>query len=223
MKYIEKSLKNEPNSLKKYRETTPNASYAGYGSPNDLKKAILIEQGCICAYCMRRINFKSNIHHKPQIEIEHIKPQEKYPELDLNYENLVGVCNGNLGGNEHCDKSKKSTELRKLVPTNRNCESLIAYKKSGLIVSVSNNQEVEFDINKVLNLNNQNLIDNRIQTIDLIIENLDKKYPKKTWTKKIIQSQIAIFKERNKNGEYWEFSNFIVWYFSDLEKRPKYK
>jgi len=125
MKYIEKSNKNEPDSLKIYRETTPNKSYSGYGSPNELKRALLKEQGGICAYCMSRINLKINVNNKPQIEVEHIKSQKNYPEKSLDYENLVGVCNGNLGGIEHCDKSKKYNELKKIFPTEKKCENLI--------------------------------------------------------------------------------------------------
>lgn len=61
MKYIEKKISNEPKTLKDYRDTTPNASYDGFGdTDNLLKKALLEEQGHICAYCMKRIKLGQN-------------------------------------------------------------------------------------------------------------------------------------------------------------------
>jgi len=62
-----------------------------------------------------------------------------------------------------------------------------------------------------------------LQTIDLIIAKISKKHPTKTWTKKLIQSQFDIYKEKNKSGNYFEFCKFIEWYFNELKKRPKYK
>ncbi len=224
MKYIDKSIANEPDTLKNYRKITPNASYKGFSDKDQkLKKSLLSEQNGICAYCMQRINLKLNKFHKPQIEVEHLKSQEKHPNLSLNYENMIGVCNGNSRGIEHCDKSKKSMELKKLFPTHKNCESLITYSRSGEIKSNSNNQEVTHDINILLNLNNQRLVEYRKNTIDLIIEHLTLKYPRKTWTKKILQKEIDKYREKNKNGNYWEFRNFIVWFLSDLKKKNKYK
>ena len=74
MKYIQKGK--EPSTLKKYRETTPNAVYdKGYvDSGQVLKKTLLKEQGYICAYCMKRISLKRT-NNKPSIEVEHFLSQ----------------------------------------------------------------------------------------------------------------------------------------------------
>lgn len=224
MIYIDKSTAKEPDTLKSYRETTPNASYKEFSDTDqELKKSLLLHQKGVCAYCMQRINLKLNKYNKLQIEVEHIKSQEKFPVQSLNYENMIGVCNGNSKGIEHCDKSKKSLELNKLCPTLKNCESLITYSRSGEIKSTTNDQQIETDINTLLNLNNQRLIEFRRNMIDLIIKLLSQKYPRKTWTKKILQKEIDRHSGTNKNGDYWEFRNFIIWFLTDLKKKPKYK
>lgn len=162
MKYIEKEAGNEPSTLKEYRETTPNATYKGFGDTGQLlKKALLVEQGHICAYCMQRITLKLNEQYKPKIEVEHFQSQKKYPDKDLDYNNMLGVCNGNLGGNEHCDKSKKEKSLTHLNPLKPEIEHCIVYSTSGRIEANGSNKHIEDELNEILNLNNQNLIDNR--------------------------------------------------------------
>ncbi len=84
MKYIEKKIGNEPKTLKSYRDTTPEASFKGFTDTDHLlKKALLAEQGHICAYCMQRISLKLNAKHKPRIEVEHILSQENHPYKSL--------------------------------------------------------------------------------------------------------------------------------------------
>src|SRR5690606_4757453 len=120
MKYIPKDIKNEPTELRNYRISTPNATYKGYidtikddnKERYPLREALLKEQGYICAYCMGYISIlERNENGKPKIEVEHFKPQSKYPNLDLRYENLLGVCNGlsftypDNDAVHHCDKT----------------------------------------------------------------------------------------------------------------------
>jgi uncharacterized protein (TIGR02646 family) len=95
MKYIKKNLKNEPESLRIYRETTDNPRYKG-GNFDQLvlKTALLNEQGFLCAYCMGRISLDLNRFYKPKIEVEHYQAQEEYADKTLNYQNMLGVCNG---------------------------------------------------------------------------------------------------------------------------------
>ncbi len=226
MKYI-KPVNNEPDTLKLYRETTPNASFGGFIDTNQkLKKALLKKQGWICAYCMQRISLKLNTNNKPKIEVEHFLPQDPekgYSDKTLDYENMLGVCNGNNGGIEHCDKSKKSNLLSKLTPFKIDCESLITYSSNGLIKSNSNNTIVNNDINSILNLNNQNLIDIRRNVIDLAINNMDKKYPNRRWSQKNFEDEIEIYKKTDSKGKYKQFCNFVIWYLSKLREKPKYQ
>lgn len=61
MIYIKKGA--EPKSLKEYR-SQPNATYEDFRDKDDIREALLKEQGCLCAYCMGRIS-------KDKMKIEH--------------------------------------------------------------------------------------------------------------------------------------------------------
>lgn len=86
MKYINKEI--EPRSLRHYRSNDPNPTYEDYREKDDLRKALLAEQGDICCYCMQRIKIG-------KMKIEHWKPQSTIKSLQLDYKNLLGAC---LGG-----------------------------------------------------------------------------------------------------------------------------
>ncbi len=53
----------------------------------DVRNALLREQGYICCYCCQRIDTTNT-------RIEHLKPRERYPEAQLDYENLLASCPG---------------------------------------------------------------------------------------------------------------------------------
>ncbi len=233
MKYIKKDIKNEPSTLKNYREQTPEAIYYGFTDTGQLlKKALLEEQKYICAYCNRRISFKPNSdNNKPMIEVEHVIPQNpqdyKIQEqvnkkhLDLDYLNMVGVCNGTFGIFEHCDKSKKDQLLKKVNPLNNNCESLIKYNSNGDILPIIEDNGIELDL-KLLNLNDDNLINCRRDAIYEELKNFIKLYPKKDWTKKLFQKRIDELKQ-GKKGKYEPFIQIRIWYWQNKMKLSRYK
>src|SRR4051812_20262977 len=76
----------------------------------ELREALLIEQGYICAYCMRRIPIKDK-GVKEASKIEHILSRENRPDLQLDYTNMVICCPGFINGEDHCDKSKGSRSV----------------------------------------------------------------------------------------------------------------
>ncbi len=231
MKYINKNIKNEPEILREYRNTTPNASYEkGFG--DDLKKALLVEQGCICAYCMKRISLERK-NGKPKIEVEHYKSQENFPDKDLDYNNMLGVCNGSSGKIEHCDKSRNYTkngethslELKRLNPLQKiNSEDLITYTAFGKIKSKFKNSDIEYDIG-ILNLNNENLREQRETVLKTAIEKFKDKYPQKKdkkWTIRMFNNEIEKYKTLKK-GKYTPFCQIIIWHFEKLKTKPKYQ
>jgi hypothetical protein len=58
MRYIDKTKSREPRSLTKYRTQADSASktiFDDYEDKDELRKALLKEQGFICCYCMQRI------------------------------------------------------------------------------------------------------------------------------------------------------------------------
>lgn len=147
MIYIKKGT--EPSSLKEYR-SQPNATYEGFRDKDDIRKALLKEQGCLCAYCMSRIT-------KENMKIEHWSPQN--PEdgdgeaKALDYQNMLGVCTGNMASpfeNQTCDTHKKNTTIR-VNPLSQESVAQIAYRADGTIYS--ENVAIDRDLNETLNLN----------------------------------------------------------------------
>lgn len=59
--------KEEPPSLTQYKKQ-PFAYYDGYKNKEELRQALLRDQGYLCAYCMRRIE-----NNRESMKIEHWK------------------------------------------------------------------------------------------------------------------------------------------------------
>lgn len=222
MKYIEKKKQNEPPTLKAYRETTPNASYSGFTDTEQLlKKALLDEQGHLCAYCNGRISLKLNENGKPRIEVEHFLSQDAHPEKDLDYENLLGVCNGiTIQKNEHCDKSKKAEPLQKLDPRHASIESKLTYSLKGFISTVKADPIVEADL-KLLNLNDSFIVGSRKQAMDEALKELKTKYPERLWTKYLFDKEIENWQSKH-HGKFRPHCNAAIWLLNLLKQKNKY-
>jgi len=200
----------EPRRLLEYRQTA-NATYEDYRPKDPLKKALLTEQGYICCYCMKRIS-------EENMEIEHFRPQsvDKYPELQLNYHNLLGSCQGNRGKPQqiqHCNarKGDKETTLNPADPQ-KNCEDFIKYGSSGKIYS--EDTTINHELDKILNLNNQTLKTNRKKVLETIIDELNKMFPGKTWSKEFLRKKLNEWQNKNKKGQYNEYCQFVIYYLS---------
>lgn len=200
MKYIEKTLKNEPASLKEYRSTPG----AGYNDCNkiDIRLALLNEQGYICAYCNQRIKEGYDNNGQPFTSIEHYKAQTDDKigdELKLNYLNMLGVCNGNKGNPkhlQHCDKSRGNVELF-INPIQKDCEQFIKYENDGTIYS--DDERVDNDLDNILNLNNDRFIKGRKAVMDIAVKEMNRKYKKKkgqTWSKRDLKTEIKYWEKR---------------------------
>lgn len=200
----------EPPCLLKYRQTS-GATYDDYRPKEPLKKALLLEQGYICCYCMRRIA-------EENMEIEHFKPQakDKYPELQLDYRNLLASCQGNRGEPQrlqHCNASKGKEEIT-LNPADsiRDCETFIKYRSTGEVYSedLTINQE----LNQILNLNYQTMRLNRQDTLAMVVVELNKMFPDQTWKKEAIRKKVSEWQNKNSRGHYNEYCQFIISYLS---------
>ncbi|MBE9142750.1 retron system putative HNH endonuclease [Planktothrix mougeotii] len=200
----------EPSCLLKYRQTA-NATYEDYRPKDPLKKALLEEQGYICCYCMKRIS-------EENMEIEHFKPQsvDQYPELQLDYRNLLGSCQGNRGKPQqiqHCNARKGDKEIR-LNPADpqRNCEDSIKYGSDGKIYS--DDTTINHELDNILNLNNQILKTNRKKVLETIIDELNKRFPGKIWSKEFLRKKLNEWQNKNKKGQYNEYCQFVIYYLS---------
>ena len=126
-----------------------------------LRQNLLLEQGYLCCYCMKRIP-ESN---PPNIKIEHFSCQADNQHFQLTYSNLLASCTGNEGQTkikQTCD-TKKGNSMLAINPISNhpNCESLFKFNADGEISSLIENEDINRQINEVLNLNMQTLKDNR--------------------------------------------------------------
>ena len=185
MKFIKKGK--EPSSFTTHRQQE-NADYDNIPSQckDELKSSLLKEQKYICCYCMQSINIGN-------MKIEHWKPQSKYPELQLDYQNLLAACLGQSGDLQHCDTHKANTEIT-INPLFLNCESLIKFDKYGIISS--DNSDIERDLSKILQLNHDVLKKNRKTVLDVALKPLIEKHKLK-WTKEVLQKEIEKWESVN--------------------------
>ena len=202
MRHIVKG--NEPRSLVEHR-SQPYADYDNYPQKDDLRQSLLTEQGYICCYCMQRIAHDT-------IKIEHWQPQSIYPDLQLDYRNLLGACQGNQGQPQrlqHCDTRKGETEITiNPADASKNCENFIKYRSNGQIYS--DDETINNELNEVLNLNLETLTRNRKAAMDAVIEGLRKKYPSKSWTVSILSKEIAKFDNVTKKAKYRPYCQFVI-------------
>lgn len=119
---------------------------------NEVKAVLLHEQHGICAYCMKRI------HMDNHSRVEHFVPLSRNKEMAIDYNNMLGVCDGGektTGNQGHilcCDAHKKETEIM-ISPLNKAQMDKIVYDSEGRIYTKPRDDGMERDINEVLLLN----------------------------------------------------------------------
>ena len=104
------------------------------------------------------------------MKIEHWKSLTGYPEMQLDYPNLLGACMGGEGKpfpDQHCDTRKGDNELGKNpANTAHAVEALVRYDPDGTIRS--NDSTFDNQLNGTLNLNCALLKNNRKAVFDAI-------------------------------------------------------
>ena len=174
MRNIQKGA--EPKSLTQHRCNT-NSNYENYAEKEDLRESLVAEQRGICCYCMQRIRPKPE-----SMKIEHWECQDKYPNRQLDYDNLLGACLGGTGKSrrdQHCD-TRKGNDGVSFNPANllHNVESKLQFPGDGTIQS--NDVQFNKEINDVLNLNASLLTRNRKAVLDAFKQGFMGKNPSKT-------------------------------------------
>lgn len=151
------------------------AHYDGYQDKQDVRDQLVSEQRGLCCYCQSRIRSDSNA-----MKIEHWQSQsdDKYPERQLDYSNMLGAC---LGGQKygekspramhHCDTAKGDSDLCfSVCDPARPIERQIHFLGDGEISS--ENAAIDDAINTVLNLNLPRLVSNRKAVLDAFQQRL---------------------------------------------------
>lgn len=212
MRYIQK--KEEPKSLTEYRKNR-NAYFDGFSEKDDIREALLEEQGYLCGYCMRRIK------DKKETKIEHIVPQSILKEDErkaLDFKIMLGVCYGNCKkgrGAEAltCDAHRGNKDLN-VNPFEKRCIEAIKYNSEGKIYSEDAN--VMDSVDKVLNLNYDGpdtyLMRNRAAVLQACKNKLLKLQKQGIWNKKILQQMLTYYESPNAEGELIPYSGIAIWY-----------
>ena len=142
---------NEPPSLTRHRQT-PHGDFDNYRQRDELREALVEEQRSICCYCMCRIH-----NDRFMMKIEHWRSRTAHPEEQLHYANLLAACRGGEGQPgkiQHCDTKKGDRDLRWNPADPEHHDHIatrISYQPDGAIVS--DDPDVDRDLNQVLNLN----------------------------------------------------------------------
>jgi len=163
--------------------------------------SLLNEQGHICCYCEREL--KENDFH-----IEHFKPKDKtkFPELQLEYSNLLCSCQRNTTKSEplHCGNSKENWFDDDLIvsPLFSNCENEFIFSFDGHI-SPSNEQNIKAtETIKRLQLDNTKLVAMRNKLLEPFLEDLSD-----SDLNEFVKGYLV--EKENNNGRYNEFHNTI--------------
>lgn len=215
MIYIAKGQ--EPKVLTEYKKKS-NAYFDG--CPKDaIRESLLAEQGCLCAYCMRRIN-------KRNMRIEHWYPESRLSEYEkLDYSNMLGVCYGHLEGtqgkDDTCD-AQKGNQCIKVNPLDKTTLNDIEYCSATGEIS-SFDKEIDNDLQNTLNLNSKKhfLPENRKVKLDSVIRLLKLRFGDKAWTADQLQRFLEQYSKNNINGEKPEYLGIINWYINKQIKRRK--
>lgn len=182
-----------------------------------IKQSLLMEQGYLCAYCMRSLDNINNV------KIEHIAPQSIYPEKSLSYKNMLAVCDGNEGSPysfQTCDTHKRDCEI-KADPTESSVIDTIYYNTSGEILS--SDSRINDDLNNVLNLNAEGsyLVKSRKDALNAINHELYKQQRKGKSVYSILNQLSKTYGEKPYASKLPPYIGIIRWYIH--RKLERYK
>lgn len=162
MKHIDKG--SEPARLRQWRlaqsGTPQNLAYVNIPGPAlaEMRAALLHEQGRLCAYTMLRIRNPKGGH------IEHIEPQSRRSDLQVDYANMVYCYPGDAVSCEFGARRKGNAEgstVTFLSPLDVNCERRLTFENDGAVSQTDANDRVAEDTLKLLDLGNAYLTNAR--------------------------------------------------------------
>jgi len=202
---IHKNPGNEPQTWIDYKNT-PGVDYA---PQSDLRNALLVEQGHICAFCMRRLPLSKRDPNEADFsKIAHLLTRTNHPERKFDFENMVLCCAGNINGDSHCDKSQGATDIT-LPLFSPSLQSSISYGSyTGEIKSAHNTWDSQ--IKNDLQLNNALLQLNRLETLNGVRQLLEKK----KWRKAKIKEKLREWTNVDNDGRLKPYCGIIVWYLA---------
>ena len=205
----------EPESLlnwkKRIKTRNQKASYADLGDSKNreikvrLHAALLEEQGGLCCYCGREATFENS-------HIEHFRPQSRYPDLDIMYDNLHASCIKSPAPNSinHCGHVKGNTfdENLYISPLDADCEERFLYTLEGEIWPKNEHDEKAGYMIDLLNLNAPTLVGRRKS---ILLQTLPPEFLNHT-SQEELQNVRTAYQERDSYGHYQEFRQVLSRY-----------
>lgn len=145
--------------------STPSTARAAFNQldKHQLRSQLAVEQGWLCAFCMRRITQDAlDSRGEPTMKIAHRVPIAADSNKALDWGNMLGSCDGGQrsGGRFWtCDAAQGATALS-VDPTAPRSMSKIRYERrdssSGLFIT-SDEPEIRTDVEQTLTLNSGDL------------------------------------------------------------------
>ena len=164
------------------------------------------EQTGQCVYCGRGIS----LDRLESYHVEHFRPQEEYPALQLEHSNLFLSCGpaAEHGPRHTCGRHKDNwfEEDCHIPPAPESCAERFRFRSSGDIVG-DDSAEAEKMI-EVLNLNHRELATNR----QVLIENLDQELNGGVPEDDLLQSYL----DTVRHGARPSFANVAIGYLKAL-------
>jgi len=147
-----------------------------------VREALTAEQQGLCAFCMRRADTRSGKNGGPVMRVAHRIPIKAEPSRALDWDNLLGSCDGALPGDGTtycCDVAQGDVPLT-VDPTNRASVSKVRYErrgpKSGLFIT-SDDPVIASDVERTLALNAGDLPALRAKAWESFLKDFKAKYP----------------------------------------------
>lgn len=176
-----------------------------------LRKALLAEQEGLCAYCMKQIE-------EGAMKIEHHAAQSVDASRELDWSNLLGVCEGGEKGPralQTCDTRKGNAELS-LNPTHERIERQLSYGTKGELLASDANEQREID--DILGLNTADPRRARESTLDAFLSVMRAAVPQGTWTASDYERALERFR-MTRAGRVRGYIGIVEWFVR--QKRRK--
>lgn len=154
---------NEPYELINFKSRRPTAKYEDLyqNVRREVKRSLIAEQKFFCCYCEDLINYNTYNPSGEQVitaHIDHFKPQSKYRNITLDYDNLFASCQSTKTCGHKKDDSELNIDLLDLSLSTR-----FSYEFTGEIKGRDPGAQAAIEI---LNLNEVNLLTHRKAQID---------------------------------------------------------
>ena len=210
MKHIRKNA--EPQTFTEWKMHHKDNKQLHYGMlvgdlKQEVKDALLAEQGYICCYCERRLT-NHNSH------IEHLRPQSDPAADPLDYTNLLCSCQKLLdkGAPRHCGNLKGQWYDEELLvsPLDPSCETRFAFNADGKIKPAQDQDLAAQETIERLGLGIPKLNNLRASAIEPFLD--------ESLSADELKLFVENYLEKNSSGMFGEFWGMIRYLFGDQQQ-----